>query len=175
VRACSAEALGLIRDASAVSALINLLNDNYEHSRTLIAVRKYASKALVNIGEPAVYHLVEALKDEDIRKNVIDLLIEIGEPALEPMNILYIERKIMFEEFDVFTKALKKKLKEGNFDKGCVAPPRKPPGNPDEMKRMVLPRPKTGNPTNGTEFHGPLNGAPFNRKPKTHKRCIAGG
>lgn len=54
---------------------------NYDFS-----VRDEAARALVRIGEPAVEHLIQALRDMDLREEAIGVLEEIGSArAVEPL------------------------------------------------------------------------------------------
>ena len=51
------------------------------------SVRKAATMALVEIGEPAIEPLIAAIKEEneDLRQAVVEALVKIGEPAIEPL------------------------------------------------------------------------------------------
>jgi len=72
--------LGEIGHAKAIETLIQLLSnqDPYTHSE--------AVRALVRIGEPAVEHLIQALRDMDLREGAIGVLEEIGSArAVEPL------------------------------------------------------------------------------------------
>jgi len=60
VRLRAVEALGKIGDARAVEPLIEVLKDEYEPIQ-----RSAAAEALVNIGEPAVEPLIQAMKDSN--------------------------------------------------------------------------------------------------------------
>jgi HEAT repeat protein len=138
-------ALAEIKDVSAVPALIETLKDQDEK------IVKRAVWALGMIGDSrAVGPVIGLLDDPEIRTAALFSLRNIGESALESVSQVYIEERLTYEEFDLFCKTLKEKV-EGNFDKGTIAPPKKPPGNPDEMKRIALrrmsekPRQKTEN------------------------------
>ncbi|MCK4692019.1 MAG: HEAT repeat domain-containing protein [Anaerolineales bacterium] len=51
------------------------------------SVRKTAAVALVEIGEPAIEPLIAAIKEEneDVRQAAVEALVKIGEPAIEPL------------------------------------------------------------------------------------------
>ena len=79
-----AKTLGRIADERAIRSLVEVLGyrgfDNY----------KYASEALVTIGQPSVEPLIEALKDENLNllKHAIEVLGKIGdERAVEPLVV----------------------------------------------------------------------------------------
>jgi HEAT repeat protein len=132
VRIYAAQSLGRMNDARGIPILIKALGD----SRT----RKHAALALGFIGDPSVIPvLIQALKDEEgyFKKDLAAALAAIGEPAFEQMNQGYLKGRIPFEDFDIFSKVFNEELLRKGFDKGTVAPPKKPPGNPDEMKRIV--------------------------------------
>lgn len=83
VRAWAAHRLGEIGDKRAVKPLINAIKDK--------RVGVDAARALGEIGEPAVGHLITALrdKDEDMRLLAAIALGQIGEPAVTPLiNVL---------------------------------------------------------------------------------------
>ncbi len=98
VRARAAEALGKIRDAKAVGPLIQALRDKDEK------VRASAAYALGDIGGAgAVAPLVQALNDEGVfreghgipigvRGAVAPALARIGEPAIEPLIGVILEK-----------------------------------------------------------------------------------
>lgn len=82
VRMHAAKAIGRIRDGRAVPALVPLLHD------TVKAVREEAALALVQIGEPAVPSLLEALKHEAwlVRLHAIEALGRMkAKMAVEPL------------------------------------------------------------------------------------------
>jgi HEAT repeat protein len=110
--------------------------------------------------------LIDESKDLETRKFAALGLGEIGEPALESFNQAYLEFNIPYELAQSFYERLEGKLKHwsGEFEKGTVAPPKKPPGNPDEMKRIALRR-MSGKTKPKTQDTGQ----------KTLKRCIEGG
>jgi HEAT repeat protein len=160
VRSQVAEALGNIRDASAIPVLIRILKD--EDSK----VREMAAGALGKIGdESAAPALIGTLNDDDmnVRCAAAAALGNMGESIMETMTGLYTEGQIEHEVAEAFFESFNSKI-QTDFDKGTVAPPKEPPKNPDEMKRIALrricgkTRPKTGN-----------------RKPETLKRCRTSG
>jgi len=63
--------LGLIGDKRAVPSLAQQLKDPNE------LVRKYAIEALGNIGRPSVPVLLEAMNDENVRAQVLEVLMKI--------------------------------------------------------------------------------------------------
>ncbi len=84
VREGAAKALGRIGDTRAVEPLVEVLKIKY----TSIFSQNRAAEALVEIGEPAVIPLLEALKDEEdspVEKFAENIFVEIGEPAVEPL------------------------------------------------------------------------------------------
>jgi HEAT repeat protein len=103
-----------------------------------------AITALGKCGEYGLGPLLEkffnSLHDKYLLDAVARGLAEIGEPALEEFNKIYLESEIPYEIVNVFYKELERKLDENHFDDGTVAPPKKAPGNPDEMKKMLLKR-----------------------------------
>jgi HEAT repeat protein len=136
VRCNAARALGKTGDASTVPALIKLLKDEKDY------VRINTFHALKDICDgSAIPHLVEALEDvEQEFREIAQILVEFVDTSFEAVNDAYLSGKISHEAADSFYQALNKRLEKENFEKGTVAPPRKPPGNPDEMKRIALRR-----------------------------------
>ena len=53
------------------------------------SVRKAATMALVEIGEPAIEPLIAVIKEEneDVRQAAVEALVKIGEPAIEPLIV----------------------------------------------------------------------------------------
>jgi len=85
VRFFAADALSRIRDARAVGALAGLLSDPY------VIVRKKATRALVNIGFPAVPTLIQSLNEigQSVRLSACEALGLIGDSeAIEPLKHL---------------------------------------------------------------------------------------
>jgi HEAT repeat protein len=125
--------LGKLGYESAVPAFINALKDDRWR------VRNSSALALIKIGEPAVPALFEALKDENlyVQEGVAWVLGKIGEVALEAFNKAYLKGDIRHELAEIFYKSLRKKIETYEFDKGCVAPPKK---KPDDLKRMMIRR-----------------------------------
>jgi HEAT repeat protein len=160
-REIAAWALGEIGDASAVPDLIGAMKQETAD------VHQEIVGALGKIGDPsAVPALIEELDNPmhiDHGK-VAQALGRIGEAALEPFNQLYLEGKVSHELAEIFYSELGKKCDEADFDKGTVAPPKKAPKNPDDMKQMLLKR--------ISQRHRPKT---QDRKPKTLKRGGAGG
>jgi len=84
VRGQVVEALGEIKDARAVDSLITTLKDE-----DYLYVRQETVKALGKMKDGrAVQTLINALNDEypDVREEAVKALIEIGIPAIEPLN-----------------------------------------------------------------------------------------
>jgi HEAT repeat protein len=84
VRGEAAEALGEIKDSRAVQPLITTLKDD-----DYLYVREESVKALGEIKDSrAVQPLINALNNEHIgvREEAVKALIEIGTPAIEPLN-----------------------------------------------------------------------------------------
>jgi hypothetical protein len=160
VRRSAASALGKIGDSSTIPVLIKALKDKSS------AVREDATGALRMIADPyAIPKLLEALEDmgQDHR-SIVRVLVEFDEMSFEAVNKAYISGKITHEAAGEFYRLLEKKLNKENFDKGTVAPPKKPPGNPDEMERMLMRR-----------MSGKTRPKTQDRKPKTLKRGATSG
>ena len=102
VRAIAAESLGKIKDTSAVPLLIaTLKGDQY------IYVRQESAKALGKIKDArAVTPLINALNDEypDVRDEAAKALIDIGTPAIEPLDKALKERnwKVIADSYSFF-------------------------------------------------------------------------
>jgi HEAT repeat protein len=170
VQNSAAGALGKIGDVSAVPALIDALNNknwrmqyraawalgnigvNDEQLETIIQMlrhgdeytRRGIAEALGEIGDSrAVDPLMGLLDDPKARRVALNALKKLGKAALESMSRTYVKGKITYEEFDHFCNSLNIKLTRENFDKGCVAPPKK---KPDDLKRIMLPKKETQNP-----------------------------
>jgi HEAT repeat protein len=136
VRLNAMDALGIIGNAEAVKAIINayLDGDDIIHSKVedvLTVIYNYDAG-------PVLFELV---KDQSYPLNLRILgahaLGNMGEPFMEKMTGLYTEGKIEHEIADAYFTSFSNKLEEG-FYKGTVSPPKKPPKNPDEMKRMLM-------------------------------------
>ncbi|MGB9592069.1 MAG: HEAT repeat domain-containing protein, partial [Candidatus Kryptoniota bacterium] len=85
LRANATLALGKIKDVRAIEPLVAMLCDRSPN------VRQCAVRALGEIGAPAVSHLLQFLSahtsNRDICEHVIDALVEIGSPSVEPLKI----------------------------------------------------------------------------------------
>jgi HEAT repeat protein/ActR/RegA family two-component response regulator len=113
VRMGAAWALGKIGDASAVEPLFHALKDMEKN------VRKAAAEALINIGEPAIEHLIIGLRDknERIRKQSAEILGKIGDMrAVEPLF-----QAVKREEVEV-RKTMEKALAQIHKDEATVQP-----------------------------------------------------
>ena len=73
--------LGRLGDSQAIGPIIENLRDDDKR------VRWAASKALAEMGEPAVAYLIDAIDDPNlsIRKRALEALVEIGGPAIGPL------------------------------------------------------------------------------------------
>jgi HEAT repeat protein len=84
IRKNAAQALGELGDPRAVKPLIAALDEFYYRGEEVVV------EALIQIGEPAVDHLITALNedDRDVRKRAVEALGEIGDPrAVEPFKV----------------------------------------------------------------------------------------
>jgi len=111
VRTATVIALGMIGDRQAVPALLEVLSDPHTPVRDAVAwalgamkdgravrplihalndpewhVRMEAEWALLEIGEPAVEPLIAALHDEGVRWKAAGVLVKLGTVALEPLR-----------------------------------------------------------------------------------------
>ena len=91
VRQAAARALGQIGDVLAVESLLEAAAKDENQS-----VCQEARSAAVNLGQLAIAPLIAAFADENVRGAAIDMLVDIGTPAIEPLIAIikiYIEAK----------------------------------------------------------------------------------
>lgn len=90
LRSLAAWALAETKTSYAVSALVEALGDGDEK------VREIVTKALVEIGQPAVEPLIAALKvkGEWVRRQIVKILIQLGSSAVEPLRNVLKERGV---------------------------------------------------------------------------------
>jgi len=162
----AAAALGEIGNISAVPGLIGSLEDEYWQARdhAVQALGMIAKRHPEYDWSQVVPALIELQGDKSLWVNLFAAraLVNMGEEhALESITIAYIRGRIRYEQFDIFCKALNKKLSEGKFDKGTVAPPKKKPD--DDLKRAIFRRP----PIAGYKTQ--------DMRSQTSKRCVARG
>lgn len=79
VRISAVELLGKLGGAQTIKPLIVALRDKDD------MVRYYAKEALVSLGSVAVAPLIDALENEDVRREVADVLGRLGKPAVDPL------------------------------------------------------------------------------------------
>ena len=73
-------ALGRAKDSRAIQPILKVLADD-------ATVNEAASDALVLIGEPAVWPLINAIKTASmpVKADIYRTLVKIGKPAIEPL------------------------------------------------------------------------------------------
>jgi HEAT repeat protein len=139
VREFAVTSLGENIDPGLIDTLVALLKK--ENNANVLEV---TVETLVKFGEQIVPIFIDILEQNDsndeLRGYIAKGLGQIGEPAISEFNRLYLEGKVSHELAEVFFSELERKVNSTHFDNGCVAPPKKAPKNPDEMKRMLLKR-----------------------------------